>query len=112
MCARATTLKPPCSERLRRRSVSATESDPPESPTRTRLPGGHSACRRIVRRTCCRTTLNWVLRSTFALRATVDNLRSGLRRCERGLPTAAHACRKRERRLVPEGRLELPTPRL
>jgi hypothetical protein len=44
--------------------------------------------------------------STFALRARVHtNLRPGL-------PTVARGVGKRERRLVPEGRLELPTPRL
>ena len=31
---------------------SATESDPPDTPTSTRLPGGRRACRRMERRTC------------------------------------------------------------
>ena len=45
------------------------------------------------------------LPSIFALRATVD---TGLTR----LANHARGVGKRERRLVPEGRLELPTPRL
>ena len=52
--ARPARMNPFVGASSRRISVSATESEPPETATSRRVPGGQRSCRLIVRRTCWR----------------------------------------------------------
>ena len=87
-------MKPPCSASSRSRKSSATESEPPERPISRRLPGGQSACRSMVDESADEE----LRQEPTAKPATSD----------RTLALAWDSSCE----LVPEGRLEPPTPRL